>query len=129
MMCFGGVCVCVCACFLLTVLGCRVCELCDDACWIMCVIVFVFFFCSVCLCGLLVTCRAMLYGLLLCVLLCCVLVCHVSNVRASAVCHVLCEVVCFCWVVLVWSFNVLVWSVVELLRDVLWLAFVLCLCG
>ena len=34
---FWGVCVCVCLVF--NVIGCRVCELlCDDACWILCVL-------------------------------------------------------------------------------------------
>ena len=46
-------CLCLRVClFLLTVLGCRVCELCDDTCWIMCAFVFMLLFnvfvCFVC---------------------------------------------------------------------------------
>ena len=66
--------------FLLTVLGCRVCELlCDDACWILCVLVLLMLF-NVCVCDLIVTMCEILYGTLLCVLLCCVFVCLFSHV-------------------------------------------------
>ena len=47
---WGCSCLCVCL-LLLTMLGCRVCELCDDACWIMCVLVFMSLFkVFVCVC-------------------------------------------------------------------------------
>ena len=65
---FGGwlwFCVCL---SLLTVLGCRACELvCDDACWLMCALLCVMCLFTV-LCVLFVTLCAMLYGMLLCVL-------------------------------------------------------------
>ena len=65
-------CVLVCGvCLLFNVIGCRVCELlCDDACWIMCVIVFkslfTVFVCFVC--GLL--CDVLLYVVVCSVVLC-----------------------------------------------------------
>ena len=72
MMYFGGVC--VRACLLFNVHGCRVCDLlCHDACWIVCVLLCLYFVFNVLVC-VSVTFRATLYGLLLCVLLSCVFV-------------------------------------------------------
>ena len=81
---------CVCVCLLFNVIGCRACEvLCDDACWIMCVIVskclfneFVWF-----VCGL--WCDVVL-SVVVCVLLFCV--CLFGE---CVVCDVLCDVVWF----------------------------------
>ena len=58
--------VCLCVCLLSDVIGCSSCVLCDDACWILCVIVLKCLL-NVFVCFVLAYC-AMVYCLLLCVL-------------------------------------------------------------
>ena len=117
----------VCVPFFSTVLGCRVCEvMCDDACWILCVLwclcFFLFYVLMRFVCEFM--CDVVWPGVVCFVALC---DCVFPNVCECIVCDVLGAMWLF--ILLVCSFNGIVRFVFGVLCDVLWLAFVLCVCG